>query len=150
MTRHVPGVSETCRHPSRTLPKGGCSSPDFDRRERAWCLTASEWKEETLELSCGGAGMGAAGSAAPPAAAAHCRRVLLALALVSLCGRGLRVRAAGADTGGLSRDAFPKGFVFGTATSAFQVEGAAASGGRGASIWDPFVHTPGNASHHEY
>ncbi|RLN19617.1 uncharacterized protein C2845_PM02G01440 [Panicum miliaceum] len=87
--------------------------------------------------------MGAAGSAAPPATP-HCRRVLrrllLALALVSLCGRGLRVRAAGADTGGLSRDAFSKGFVFGTATSAFQVEGAAASAGRGASIWDPFVH----------
>ena len=56
------------------------------------------------------------------------------------------------DAGGLSRRAFPEGFVFGTATSAFQVEGAAASGGRGASIWDPFVHTPGNASHshHEY
>ncbi|PAN45386.2 hypothetical protein PAHAL_9G123300 [Panicum hallii] len=91
--------------------------------------------------------MGTAGSAAPPAAP-HCRRVLrrllLALALLSLCGRGLRVRAAGADTGGLSRDAFPKGFVFGTATSAFQVEGAAASAGRGPSIWDPFVHTPGN------
>ncbi|RLN43061.1 beta-glucosidase 8-like [Panicum miliaceum] len=85
--------------------------------------------------------MGAGGSAAPPAAA-HCRRLLLALALVSLCGRGFRVRAAGEDTGGLSRDAFPKGFVFGTATSAFQVEGAAASGGRGPSIWDPFVHTP--------
>ncbi|KAF8733779.1 hypothetical protein HU200_014626 [Digitaria exilis] len=61
-----------------------------------------------------------------------------------LAGHGLHhVRAVGADTGGLSRDAFPKGFVFGTATSAFQVEGAAASGGRGPSIWDPFVHTPG-------
>ena len=87
--------------------------------------------------------MGAAGSAAPPPPAAHCHRALLALALVSLCGRGLRVRAAGADTGGLSRDAFPKGFVFGTATSAFQVEGAAASGGRGPSIWDAFIEVPG-------
>ncbi|CAN6292178.1 unnamed protein product [Urochloa humidicola] len=89
--------------------------------------------------------MGAAGSGVP-LAAAHCRRLqllLLALALVPLGGRGLRVRAVGADTGGLSRDAFPKGFVFGTATSAFQVEGAAATGGRGPSIWDPFVHTPG-------
>nr|CAB3493554.1 unnamed protein product [Digitaria exilis] len=90
--------------------------------------------------------MGAAGIAAAPAAA-HCRRLqllLLALALMPLAGHGLHhVRAVGADTGGLSRDAFPKGFVFGTATSAFQVEGAAASGGRGPSIWDPFVHTPG-------
>lgn len=91
------------------------------------------------------AGMGAAGCAAP-LAAAHCRRLqllLVALALVPLGGRGFRVRAVGADTGGLSRDAFPKGFVFGTATSAFQVEGAATTNGRGPSIWDPFVHTPG-------
>ncbi|CAL4918591.1 unnamed protein product [Urochloa decumbens] len=89
--------------------------------------------------------MGAARCAAP-LAAAHCGRLhllLLALALVPLGGRGLRVRAVGADTGGLSRNAFPKGFVFGTATSAFQVEGAAATNGRGPSIWDPFVHTPG-------
>ena len=57
---------------------------------------------------------------------------------------------AAVDTGGLSRAAFPKGFVFGTATSAFQVEGMADGGGRGPSIWDPFVHTPGtHATHHE-
>ncbi|XP_072990818.1 beta-glucosidase 7-like isoform X1 [Typha latifolia] len=48
------------------------------------------------------------------------------------------------DTGGLSRSAFPEGFVFGTAASAYQVEGMALKGGRGPSIWDPFVHTPGN------
>ncbi|KAL5211104.1 hypothetical protein ABZP36_006727 [Zizania latifolia] len=76
--------------------------------------------------------------------AAHCARQLLVIvALVVLGCAGPRVRAA-VDTGGLSRAAFPKGFVFGTATSAFQVEGMAASGGRGPSIWDPFVHTPGN------
>ena len=54
---------------------------------------------------------------------------------------------AATDTGGLSRGSFPKGFVFGTATSAFQVEGAATAGGRGPSIWDPFVHTPGAHRH---
>nr|ADP02193.1 Glyco_hydro_1 domain-containing protein [Triticum aestivum] len=64
--------------------------------------------------------------------------LLLAAAALLGCAR------AAADTGGLSRASFPKGFVFGTATSAFQVEGAAAAGGRGPSIWDPFVHTPGN------
>ncbi|GJM96337.1 hypothetical protein PR202_ga13161 [Eleusine coracana subsp. coracana] len=81
------------------------------------------------------------GAAAPPA---HCLVLLLALVLLlPLGGHGLHVRAVGADTGGLSRAAFPKGFVFGTATSAFQVEGAATTGGRGPSIWDPFVHTPG-------
>lgn len=37
----------------------------------------------------------------------------------------------------------PKGFVLGVGTSAFQTEGAVAEGGRGPSIWDQFVHTPG-------
>lgn len=38
---------------------------------------------------------------------------------------------------------FPQGFVWGTATSSYQVEGAAQEDGRGPSIWDNFSHTPG-------
>lgn len=38
---------------------------------------------------------------------------------------------------------FPEQFVWGAATASYQIEGAAREGGRGASIWDVFSHTPG-------
>jgi beta-glucosidase len=38
---------------------------------------------------------------------------------------------------------FPDGFRWGTATAAYQIEGAAAEDGRTASIWDTFSRTPG-------
>ncbi|CCQ92514.1 Beta-glucosidase A [[Clostridium] ultunense Esp] len=37
---------------------------------------------------------------------------------------------------------FPKDFLWGAATAAYQVEGAAFEDGRGPSIWDIFSHTP--------
>jgi beta-galactosidase len=39
---------------------------------------------------------------------------------------------------------FPSDFVWGTATSSYQIEGAVKDDGRGESIWDVFSHVPGN------
>ncbi|OQR89110.1 glycoside hydrolase, partial [Thraustotheca clavata] len=38
---------------------------------------------------------------------------------------------------------FPGGFMWGTATASYQIEGASNEGGRGMSIWDAFSKTPG-------
>ena len=39
--------------------------------------------------------------------------------------------------------AFPSGFLWGTATASYQIEGAVSEDGRTPSIWDTFSHTPG-------
>lgn len=45
----------------------------------------------------------------------------------------------GASIGPTSRS-YPPGFLWGAATAAYQIEGAAREGGRGPSIWDDFSH----------
>ena len=38
---------------------------------------------------------------------------------------------------------YPKGFLWGCATAAYQIEGGAQDDGRGPSVWDTFSHTAG-------
>jgi len=44
---------------------------------------------------------------------------------------------------------YPKGFLWGCATAAYQVEGGAQADGRGPSLWDTFSHTPGKTHNGE-
>ncbi|BAT91797.1 hypothetical protein VIGAN_07042600 [Vigna angularis var. angularis] len=44
------------------------------------------------------------------------------------------------DVSFLNRSTFPPGFLFGTASAAYQYEGAAKEGGKGPSVWDTFTH----------
>ncbi len=52
----------------------------------------------------------------------------------------MEAQQAGAPAGSAK---FPDGFLWGSATAAYQVEGAVKEDGRGVSIWDKFSHTPG-------
>lgn len=62
--------------------------------------------------------------------------------LVRLLGGSAAVAASQPSAPSANRT-FPTGFLWGSATASYQVEGAAKEDGRGPSIWDTFSHTPG-------
>jgi beta-glucosidase len=49
----------------------------------------------------------------------------------------------GMPAGAMGERKFPQGFLWGSATASYQVEGAYKEDGRGMSVWDTFSHTPG-------
>jgi beta-glucosidase len=48
------------------------------------------------------------------------------------------------------KSTFPNGFVWGSATSAYQIEGSPLADGAGPSIWQRFAHTPGMTSNGDH
>ncbi|XP_062213807.1 beta-glucosidase 6-like [Phragmites australis] len=68
----------------------------------------------------------------------RCSMLLRLLLLI-----GVALQGCIAQGGVLTRGSFPKGFVFGTASAAYQYEGAVKVDGRGQTIWDTFAHTFG-------
>jgi beta-glucosidase len=74
-------------------------------------------------------------------------RLFGSAALAPAALTNLATSAAGQTTqSATTARSFPQGFLWGSATASYQVEGAVDEDGRGPSIWDTFAHTPGKTN----
>ncbi|KAL7590728.1 hypothetical protein Lser_V15G37326 [Lactuca serriola] len=72
--------------------------------------------------------------------------MLLRMKMVVFLALGMMLFFHGCSAAEINRKSFPSGFVFGTASSAYQYEGAVKEDGRGPAIWDKFAHTFGKVT----
>jgi beta-glucosidase len=70
-------------------------------------------------------------------------KTVAASAAAAVSGISIPKMAFGQGRPEASELRYPKGFVWGCATAAYQIEGGANEDGRGPSTWDVFSHTPG-------
>lgn len=70
----------------------------------------------------------------------------VAMGSAALATGGTALTAARAAAQTPLDQSFPKDFLWGTATAAYQIEGAVNEDGRGQTNWDVFSHTPGKVA----
>src|SRR5579875_2331743 len=73
-------------------------------------------------------------------------RLVAAVAGSASIKPGMAEPSAPSKTAQAGARRFPEGFLWGSATASYQVEGAAREDGRGMTIWDTFSHLPGTVA----
>ncbi|KAL3818538.1 hypothetical protein ACJIZ3_004443 [Penstemon smallii] len=66
---------------------------------------------------------------------------VLSVVLVVANSRVDNSAKCGCDEALINRRGFPEGFIFGSASAAYQIEGAYNENGKGSTMWDYFTHT---------